>query len=219
MSRTESFVPALAFDWLTPLYDPIVRVTSRETAFKSRLLAQAAPGPSERILDLGCGTGTLALEVKHRQPEADVLGLDADPSVVSRARTKAKDAGLAVRFEKGRADDLPFPDQSFDKVLSTLFFHHLDRATRERTAGEIFRVLRPGGELHVADWGQPRGLLGSALFLSVRLLDGFEQTADNAKGRLPELFSAAELDTRRRGRLQTAVGTVAFFSATRPRAD
>lgn len=218
MSRTESFVPALAFDRLTPLYDPIVRVTSRETAFKSRLLAQAAAGPGESVLDLGCGTGTLALEVKRRQPGAEVLGLDADPSILRRARTKAQDAGLAVRFQEGRADDLPFPEQCFDKVLSTLFFHHLDRATRERTAREISRVLRPGGELHVADWGQPRGLLGPALFLSVRLLDGLDQTADNAKGRLPQLFSAAGLDTRTRGRLQTAVGTVAFVSATRPRA-
>lgn len=213
MARAGSYVPALGFDRLTALYDPLVRLTSREAIFKRRLLDQASVLPGDRVLDLGCGTGTLALAAKRREPRAEVTGLDADSAVLARARLKAEEEGLAVRFDEGLADRLPYPDAAFDKVLSTLFFHHLDRSTKERTAREIVRVLRPGGALHVADWGPPRGLLGPLLFLPIRLLDGLEATGDNAAGRLPEIFVAAGLSAvRAHGRIQTPVGALVLLS-------
>ncbi len=217
LSRPTPYVPALGFDRLTALYDPLVRLTTRETETKRRLLDQAALAPGERILDLGCGTGTLSIQAKRREPETDISGLDGDPSVLERARRKAEAGGVAIRFDEALADRMPYPDGAFHKVLSSLFFHHLDREVKERTVREIARVLRPGGQRHVADWGPPRGLLGPALFLTVRLLDGFDTTADNARGRLPEVFAAGGLTrVRGRGRLQTPLGTLAFFSGERP---
>lgn len=92
-------------------------------------------------------TGTLALEAKRREPGEGVLGLDGDPAVLERAQTKAESERLAVGFAEGLADRLPYPDDAFDTVLSSLLFHHLDRPTKDRAVRELVRVLRSGGEL------------------------------------------------------------------------
>ena len=211
------FVPALRFPALTRFYDPVVAVTTREAVFKRRLAEQAAPAPGERILDLGCGTGTLALLIKRTEPEAELFGLDADPEMLVRARAKAEEGGLRIRFEEGLSDRLPYPDASFDQVVSTLFFHHLTPDVKARTAAEIRRILRPGGRLHVADWGRPSDPLMGALSLSIRLLDGFGPTRDNFNGRLPAIFTQAGLaGAQQTGRLRTVYGTMTFYRAQRP---
>ena len=117
---------------------------------------------------------------------------------------------------KGLSTDLPFPEASFDVVLSSLFFHHLTRPEKRRTLAEVRRVLKPGGSLHVADWGRPGDPLMAMLFLVVRTFDGFAVTADNARGALPELFEEAGFEAvRERRRLRTTLGTIALFSARR----
>src|SRR5919198_515639 len=103
MSASESgrYVPAAGREWLTALYDPVLRLTTRERLFKERLLEQAALRPDMDVLDLGCGTGTLAVWAKQRTPEANVIGLDGDPKVLDRARRKAGEADLEIRFDQG----------------------------------------------------------------------------------------------------------------------
>ncbi len=216
--RTEprGYLPALRFPALTRLYDPVVALTTRERRFKELLIDQAAPAPAQRILDLGCGTGTLAIQVKQREPDAEVVGLDADPEMLSQARAKAERAGVELKLVEGMSDKLPFEAASFDRVLSTLFFHHLDPEPKRRTAREIARVLRRGGELHVADWGAPADPLMSAAFLSIRMLDGFENTADNVNGELPRIFEEAGLENAEQtDRLRTVFGTMALYRAER----
>src|SRR6266498_2948524 len=93
-SEPEGYLPALRFRFLTRLYDPAIRLTTREGRFKRMLIDQAAAEPGQRILDLGCGTGTLAIDVKQRQPAAELIGLDADPEMLGQARRKAQDAGV-----------------------------------------------------------------------------------------------------------------------------
>jgi SAM-dependent methyltransferase len=88
-SSGEPYIPALRFRWLTAVYDPVVALTTRERTFKHRLLSQAQIEPGMRVLDLGCGTGTLAVWLKQRTPAAEVVGLDADPAVLALARRKA----------------------------------------------------------------------------------------------------------------------------------
>ena len=211
------FVTALRVPALTRFYDPVVALTTRETTFKRRLIEQASPAAGEKILDLGCGTGTLALLIKQTEAEAELFGLDADPEVLARARAKAEASGLEIRFDEGFADRLPYEDATFDKVVSTLFFHHLERAVKERAAAEIRRVLRPGGQLHVADWGRPSDPLMGALSLSIRLLDGFEPTRDNFSGALPSIFDKTGLvGAEQTGQLRTVFGTMAFYRAERP---
>lgn len=214
----DRYIPALRFHALTRLYDPAIRWTAREATFKRRLLEQAAPRAGGRVLDLGCGTGTLAIMVKRAQPRAEVVGLDADPEILERARAKASDAGVEVQLDRGLSTELPYEDESLDVVLSTLFFHHLTGADKRRTANEIARVLKRGGELHVADWGRPSDPLMGALFVgTVRLFDGLEQTRDNADGALPRIFEQGGLETAlETDRLRTAFGTLALYRARKP---
>jgi ubiquinone/menaquinone biosynthesis C-methylase UbiE len=170
--------------------------------------------PHHRVLDLGCGTGTLAIMVKRAQPEARVAGLDGDPEMLEQARAKSAAAGVEIEYEEGLSTALPFDDGSFERVLSTLFFHHLAGDDKRRTLSEVHRVLAPGGELHVADWGRPSDPLMSVLSWQVRLLDGIERTRENFEGRLPGLFADAGLSAAtERDRLRTAIGTLALYSA------
>lgn len=139
--------PALAYRALTPLYDRVVAMTTRERRFKSALLEQARLQPGQHVLDIGAGTGTLALLASERGPDLRVIGIDADPDVLALPRRKADVAGHGVRFELGLSTTLPYSDDSFDRVLSSLFFHHLLPADKITTAKEMLRVLRPGGDV------------------------------------------------------------------------
>lgn len=211
------FVPALGFHWLTPCYDAVVGATTRERTFKQALIKQARIQPGQHVLDLASGTGTLAVWIKQEQPQADVTGVDGDPLMVSIALRKAQKADVSVRFERALSHCLPYPTAQFDSVVSSLFFHHLSWSDKVSTAQEVFRVLKPGGELHVADWGRPTGVLMRALFLFVQLLDGFENTQDNASGRLIELFEQSGFgQVAQRNTFNTVYGTIALYSATRP---
>jgi ubiquinone/menaquinone biosynthesis C-methylase UbiE len=217
VSPRDRYVPALGRDSLTALYDPLIQRTTRERKFKQRLLDQASLHAGQSVLDVGCGTGTLAIWAKEREPGIELAGIDGDSAVLDRARRKAEEAGVEIDFRQAMADELPFEDATFDRVVSSLFFHHLAREDKERCAGEIARVLRPGGELHLADFG-PGDPLMRVVFLTTQLLDGFERTQDNVAGRMPAILEAAGLrDVRERYRLRTISGPMVLLSARRPR--
>lgn len=157
------------------------------------------------------------MAAKEREAQLDAVGLDGDPEILEQARRKVGRAGLAVHFDEGLSFEVPYEDHSFDRVFSTLFFHHLTTADKQRTFGEIARVLRPGGELHIADFGPAADPLMRALFWPVRLIDGLEQTRANAAGALPELIGAAGLAAvSETDRLRTAFGTLVLYRAARP---
>jgi SAM-dependent methyltransferase len=212
-----AYLPALRFPALTRFFDPLVGLAMPEQRFKGALVEQAAPTPGQRILDIGCGTGTLALMAKEAAPEAEVVGLDADPEILERARAKADRSGVEIEFDEGLSTELPYEDRSFDRVHSTLFFHHLSGADKRSTAAEIARVLRPGGELHVADWGRQPDPLMRAAITTVRLFDGLEQTRDNVAGALPEIFAEAGLARpTETGRFRTVFGSLSLYRASSP---
>lgn len=211
------YVPALGWDFLTPLYDPLVRLTTREMSFKGRLLDEAGLDETARILDVGCGTGTLLLLLRRRLKSLLAVGLDGDMNVLGIARLKAHRHVEDIALVQAFCFDIPFADGAFDRVLSSLMLHHLTRAEKIRTLEEIFRVLRPGGELHVADWGRPHNLLMRALAFSVRLGDSFARTADNVEGRLPLLFRDAGFEeVAETARFATLFGTLSLFKARKP---
>lgn len=216
--QERDFKPALTFPALTGLFDPVAALTTRERAFKALVLERAALRPREAVLDLGCGTGTLALAALERQPAARLTGLDADPEILARARRKAAAAGMTPAFDEGFSTDLPYPDERFDVALSTLFFHHLEDADKRGTASELVRVLRPGGRLVVADLGRPQDpLMRVAARLTVQLLDGMTTTRSSVSGQLPAMLSEAGFcAVRVTDRLRTPIGTLELVAGVRP---
>ena len=214
---TDRYIPALSYRWLTPLYDPVVAWTTRERTFKSALLQQANLQPGGRVLDMACGTGTLTIAAKQAQPDAEIRGLDGDADILERARAKAQSAGAGLHFDEAMSDRMPYADASFDVVLSSLFFHHLVRDAKRATLHEVHRVLKPGGWLHVADWGKAANRLMRAAFMLVQLLDGFETTADNVAGRLPMFMAdCGFVDVTQTRRFATPLGTIALYRARKP---
>jgi ubiquinone/menaquinone biosynthesis C-methylase UbiE len=212
-----NYIPALRYEWLTGFYDMVMERMMRETEFKQALVHQARVTKDYQVLDLGCGTATLTLLIKQAHPEAKVTGLDGDPKALEIARDKIAKSGLTITLDEGMAFNLPYPDNSFDRVFSGLLFHHLTREDKERTLKEVYRVLRPGGELHVADWGKARNALMRSAFFLVQMLDGFKTTTDNVNGLLPEFFSKAGLkEIKEAARYATMFGTMALYKASKP---
>jgi ubiquinone/menaquinone biosynthesis C-methylase UbiE len=126
----------------------------RERAFRERLVQLARIEPGQSVLDIGCGTGSLAIAATRRVgPSGTVRGIDASPEMIARARRKARKAGVDVTFTNGVVESLSFPDRHFDAVLGTLMLHHLPREAREQCAREMRRVLKPGGRVLAVDFG------------------------------------------------------------------
>ena len=114
-----TYLPAAGYDWLLPLYDPFVETFGGDRARRA-LVDQAAIRSSDRVLDIACGTGTLATIVKQLYPDVDIVGLDPDPKALARARRKAQRAAVSIQFDQDFSDDLPYADKSFDRVFSSL---------------------------------------------------------------------------------------------------
>lgn len=141
-------------------YDLLIALLTlgRERRFRERLLDLARLQPGESVLDIGCGTGTLAIAAKRRVgASAVVRGIDASPEMVARAKRKATRAGMDVAFEVAQAQSLPFPDAQFDVVLSTVMLHHLRKTARVQAVGEARRVLKPGSRLFAVDFVRSSG--------------------------------------------------------------
>lgn len=207
-NANDEYIPALSYRFLTPFYDFIQKYVVRDIRYKSLLITQANIQPGHHVLDLGCGTGTLAIMVKQAQPAAEVMGLDADPDMLKVAKYKSAQLKAPVKFDVGFTNKLPYPDESFDRVLSSIMIHHLKTPDKWQTAQEVYRVLKPGGQLHIIDFGKPVTLYGKVLG---PFLHKFEEANDNIEGKLPEIFGAPGLKTEVVGNFWTFFGDQAFL--------
>ena len=211
------FKPALRYHWLTNFYDGVVGRAMPEREFKSALIAQARIGQGQRVLDFGCGTATLTLMMEAEAPAVEAVGVDVDERALKIAVDKARKRNSKVRLERISPGALPFPGAWFDRVVSCLVFHHLRRDEKRAALLECLRVLRPGGELHIADWGRPANGLLRGGFLLTQLLDGFETTADNARGLLGEFVAQAGFErVEETAHFPTIFGSMRLIRACRP---
>lgn len=205
-----AFVPGLGLHSLTGAYDTVVAHLMPEQELKSRLLDIAGVKPGDAVLDLGCGTGTLAVMAAQRG--ARVTGVDADSRMLAQAAPKVD--GLDVRLIEGSTTTVELEEASFDIVISSLFFHHLADADKRLTLERTVRWLKPGGRLVIADFARPRHLVHRALFTPARLMRGLALTHDVLDERVPALMAelgfqeVTEVDT-----ITTLPGTVAWWSA------
>ncbi len=212
MTAADHYLPALRFRWLTRFYDRVVGWLLKEESLKARLVRQSVIRAGTRVLDLGCGTATLTLMAQKRAPDAVVIGVDGDLETLALARRKAKADGVVPRFCVALAQDLPFRARVFDRVISSLFFHHLTTVSKSAAFEASALVLEPAGELHVLDWGEAQDIFMRAAFLLVQALDGFATTSDNVRGRLAPLASnAGFLEFKETYRERSILGTLSLY--------
>lgn len=210
------YVPAAGRVGSTRSYDRSIAVTMREEQWRPLLRTHVLSDVSDGgyVVDVGAGTGTLAISLAQARPDVTVTAVDGDAEILALAQTKNGADG--VRWRRGLADDLPLESASADAVVTSLVLHHLDWSTKQRALKEIARVLRPAGRLHVADWGRPATPLLRASFFVLQILDGFDGTRDHAAGRIPELVRASGFyDVHVYRRLRTAWGTLELLEASK----
>jgi ubiquinone/menaquinone biosynthesis C-methylase UbiE len=149
-SQERDYLPGMGKHYLMPLYDVLHRVSGLARVHEE-MIALAGLRDGLRVLDVGCGTGNLLRATGKRHRNVELIGLDPDPKMLARAERKIRRAGLTARLDRGFAQDLPFPDASFDVVFSSLMLHHLDTPSKDEMLAEVRRVLRPDGRLVLAD--------------------------------------------------------------------
>lgn len=211
------YTPALSYHWLTPLYDAVVAVFTREHKWRPRFVNLVDPQPGETILEIGCGTGSTALALKQRCPEARIIGIDPDPRVLKTARRKADRRHLEIEWHigYGQAPPAALQGMRFSKVISTLVLHQVDFDQKHQTFAVAHAFLGDRGTLFLADFGQQRSRLMRHLFRVVQVCDGFEPTRPHAEGQLPGMMSAAgfshveELEA-----IRTPIGSISLFRAS-----
>ena len=213
MDNQKDFLPAAGHDLFLPFYDPLLRWMGGGQS-RTDLIEQAQVQPGHHILDIGCGTGTLAVQLKRQYRTAEVFGFDPDRKALRRAKTKAQRAAVSVKFEQGFADELPYERGSFDRVFSSFMLHHLDEPDRKKTLSEVLRVLKPGGSLHLLDFtaGHP-GSNG----LWRRLINAHAQLKDNSDERILQLMSRAgftQVEKVKAGSMFFGLLPTAYYKAT-----
>lgn len=212
----ETFTPALGRLAPARFFDYVVALT-RERLWRSLTVMHLAPRPDDAILDVGCGTGSLALLAARVEPQAKVVGLDPDPEILAVAG--GKDAQARVRWLTGMGDALvdSVGGESMDAVMSSLVLHQCPLAVKRAILESMFAVLRPGGRLVIADFGLQRTRLMRLAFKFVQFADGKTDTQPNADGVLPELISSVGFaDAREADVVSTINGSISIYVARKP---
>ena len=207
--RELQYIPPLGWHWLTPFYDWLAKPFG--AALRRELLRQVAIQPGQQVLDLGCGTGIMAIALKQSVPGAAVAGLDADEQALAIAQGEAERVGAEIQWDRGLAYNLPYPDNSLDVVMSSFMIHHLTTAHKARTFREVRRVLRPDGSLFILDFGPPFSPLTRT---QAAVMKHLEQTADNYSGRILPMFAEAGFASARgAGHGTTLFGPIIIYVA------
>lgn len=197
--QERKYLPAAGKHWRLPLYDPLCRLFGIDSDRK-QLIAQADIQPFHRILDIGCGTGTLIRMIRRKYPDVEIFGLDPDPKALARAKRKNSRSKFTIWFDKGFSDELPYPSSSFDRVCSSYMLHHMSEREKEGTFAETYRVLKPGGSFHMLDFEQQEGkkkgiFASSGQYVSMMKKAGFT-------------------DIQKMDQKDTVFGRIAYYKAT-----
>lgn len=208
-THRHDYLPGCGHGRLIGLYDSVQRLLGISRLH--RVLIELADLGALRALEVGCGTGNLAILAKRLHPGADMVGIDPDLRALARANRKAGHA-VPVRFDHGYGQNLPYPDASFDRVLSALMLHHLDPEVKPRMLAEALRVLRPGGALYLVDFGG-RVTASDGVMARLQLRSGRLRT--NMGDGIPTLLAGAGFSEVTELTHRTSlVGRVTYYRAT-----
>ena len=213
----DRYVPAAGREAFTRAYDAVIALTMRERRWRPALTEAIMGGlaAGATVVDVGSGTGTQAIALTRARPDAHVIAVEGDPRAEALAQRKA--GAERVDWRRGLANALPLADASAERVVMSLLLHHLPPDSKCAALAEARRVLRPGGELHVADWGRPADALMRCGFFALQLIDGFAGTRDHAAGRLSAFIAdAGFVEARTYRRLRTVWGSLELLRALRP---
>jgi ubiquinone/menaquinone biosynthesis C-methylase UbiE len=210
LQSQRTYLPAAGRDSLLPLYDLMTKLMGADRA-RRRLLDQAQIRSAHRVLDVGCGTGSLTIQLKRLNPETDVVGLDPDPKALALAKRKAARAAVSIQLDQGFGDELPYADGSFDRVLSSLMFHHVPTDEKGKTLRAVRRVLKPGGEFHMLDFeGPEKGAHG----IFSRMLHSNQRLKDNSESRVLHIMTEAGFaEPKKVGHREMFFGHIAYYRA------
>jgi ubiquinone/menaquinone biosynthesis C-methylase UbiE len=206
------YVPALGFHWLTALYDPMIRRWSAARRMRASVIDTLELRPGMRILELGAGPGRLAIQIKEEHPAVTIDAVDVDTRMIASAQRNAQSAGVEVSFREADMTSLPGELGTYDRVYSTMTFHHLLPEAKQMALDTARRMLAPGGYFVVADFGRPRDALQWALFSWIQQpLDGFANTRPHRDGRFEQALRDTFGQVRSTAVWRTVAGTVETF--------
>ncbi len=212
------YTPALGWKLLTPLYDGVIRQLTRERLWRGLMVREVAPAPADRILDIGCGTGSLLLELWRAEERASYVGIDPDEDVLARAKAEAAAVGARLDLRHGFASHEMLPDDwRPTKIVSSLVLHQVPLAEKRRIIEVAHALLTPGGTFYLTDYGkQDEAAMRFAFRNTVQRVDGIVDTQPNADGVLPELLVGVGFeDVAAYARVKTMTGAVSLYSAKR----
>jgi ubiquinone/menaquinone biosynthesis C-methylase UbiE len=212
IGKRHDYLPGAGRDIFLPGYDLLARALGMSKVYTA-LIAQAELAEARRVLEIGCGTGNVSMRAKRAHPATELVGCDPDTLALARARRKAR--GLpGIRFDRAYAQKLPYADGEFDRVLSSMMLHHLPDDAKADAAAEVFRVLRPGGRLHLVDVG---GAMTTHDGLAARRMLRNRHVAGNLGDSIPRLLRTAGFDCSEvASHRHRFVGRLTYYRATRP---
>lgn len=175
-------IPPAAFPFMTRFYDSLLEVFGFGVAFKQRILDMLHPNDGDILLDIGVGTGTFLALAAAALPHSHIIGIDPDRGALAIAKQKLSRVRPDIDLYEAIAEQLPIADKSVDVVVSTLVFHHLSRSAKAQAIREVYRVIRPGGQFLLVDFGKPVSMLSRILLFIGSFIDGRDNVQANLEG-------------------------------------